>query len=282
MNKNIFTVLAALAMILSIASCNKEDDFAAPVISDVEIGYENSKIGYRGSELHIEANIVAEGKIDRIMLEIHPEGEHDHKAVSTTSDDDWEFEQTWTEFNGLKNTNFHEHIDIPLSAEPGDYHFHLQVIDMEGNVTDFEAELEIKNSENTSAPIITITSAPADEEEFHVGETISISGTVTHEFALGGMYIGLVRANQNLEDAQVNANNTITLLHTHDFNSIQNHTFTANMTVGATMDNNITPKPIEGEIAWQAGEYYILVKSKDAFGGPFGYSQRYNINIHLD
>jgi hypothetical protein len=283
MNKHIFIFLAALAFVMVITSCNKEDDFAVPVISDVEIGYENGKIAYRGSELHVEANIVAEGRIDRILVEIHPEGDHDHKSGKQIShDDEWEFEYTWTEFNGLKNTNFHEHIDIPVSAEPGDYHFHFEVIDMQGNVTEFEAELEVRNPENTTAPLITITSAPADGEEFHTGETISISGTVTHELALGGMYIGLVRASQNLEDEEVNATNTITLLHTHTFESPSNHAFTASITVGTAQDNNITPKPIEGDIAWHDGDYYILVKAKDAFGGPFGYSQHYHIDVHLD
>ncbi len=39
--------------------------------------------------------------------------------------------------------------------------------------------------------------------------------------------------------------------------------------------------PIEGNIACIEANYYILVKAKDAFGGPFGYYQRYPVNIHI-
>lgn len=289
MNKRnyVHLTLMAVAFLFIHISCSddKNDDFPAPLISNLEIGYHNSQEGYRGSDLHIDADIMAEGRIDRIVIEIHPESDHhhDHKAGHAAYHDEveWEFTHTWTEFSGLKNTNFHKHIDIPLAASPGDYHFHFMVIDMDGKVTTADADLKIKNPENTPAPEITITSAPADGEVFHLGEEITISGSVSHELGLGGMYIGLVRANQQLDDADVNASNTITLLHTHDFDSPHNHTFQASITVGAEYDNNITPKPIENDIAWQEGEYYILVKSRDAFGGPFGYSQRYPVEIHM-
>ncbi len=285
MNKNKFAIMTFIASLFVFVSCSEDDDFPAPVISDLEIGYDNSKIGYRGSDLHIDANIVAEGRIDRIVIEIHYEGDHhnDHNTGKNGDHDDhgWEFEHTWTEFNGLLNTSFHKHIDIPLHAEPGDYHFHFKVIDMQGKVTEVETEFEVKNPEDTNAPVITVTSAPADGEAFHIGDAISIAGTATHELGLGGMYIGLVRVNQNLEDAEVNSSNTITLLHTHDFDSPESHSFEASIVVGAEYDNNITPKPIEGDIDWQDGDYYILIKSRDAFGGPFGYSERFYIDIHM-
>ena len=275
MNKNIYVLFSIFALVFVFVSCTEDDDFPAPVISDLEIGYENSQVGYRGSELHIDANIVAEGRIDRIIIDIHHEGD-DH------DDYGWEFEYTWTKFNGLRNSSFHEHIDIPLNAELGDYHFYFTVIDMDGRVTEIKTEIEVVNPENTIAPVITVSSAPSDGEVFHMEDVISISGAVTHEQGLGGIYIGLVRVNQELEDAEVNASNTITLLYTHDFDSPESHTFDANITAGADEDNYNTPKPIEGEIAWQDGDYYILVKSRDAFGGPFGFSDRYYIHIQMD
>ncbi len=182
------------------------------MISDLEIGHDNSQVGYRGSDLHIDAEIVAEGRIDRITIEIHYEGDHHHHHNSPKNGDHddhgWEFEHTWTEYNGLLNTRFHKHIDIPVDAETGHYHFHFIVIDMQGKATEVERDLEIKNPEGTSAPVINVTSAPQDGEVFHIGDVISIAGTVTHDMALGGMYIGLVRDNQNLEDEEVNASNT--------------------------------------------------------------------------
>ena len=94
------------------------------------------------------------------------------------------------------------------------------------------------------------------------------------------MYIGLVREDQNLTDAEVNATNTITILHTHEFDSPDSHNFSASITVGATQDNNITPKDITGDIAWQSANYYIVVKCKDAFGGNWTFSNHYPIIIN--
>ncbi len=152
MNKRILNLLSLLSIVLIFNAC-AEDDFPAPEISDIEIGYDNSKVAYRGSELHIDAEIVAEGRIDRIVLEIHHKGDHAKKSGNAAKDDDhgWEVEMEWTEFNGLKNTNFHEHTDVPLDAELGYYHLHFKVIDMQGKVTEVEAELEVKNLENANA-----------------------------------------------------------------------------------------------------------------------------------
>ena len=149
MNKKILSMLTVFAMVVFV-SCSDDDDFPAPVISNLEIGYDNNKVGYRGHELHIDANIVAEGRIDRIILEIHYEGEGDHKSGQNGDHDDhaWEFEHTWTEFSGLLNTSFHEHIDIPHDAKLGDYHFHFKVIDQQGKVTDIETEFEVKESDD--------------------------------------------------------------------------------------------------------------------------------------
>jgi hypothetical protein len=284
MKNRLLNFIILLSAVFIFNAC-KDDDFPAPEISDFEVGLDNSLVAYRGSDLHLEANILAEGRIDRIVLEIHPEGEHNGKKSTAAANDEdhgWEVEMEWTEFDGLKNTNFHEHIDVPIDAELGHYHLHFKVIDKQGKVTEMEAELEVKNPENTNAPLITITSAPGNGAVFHDDDVISIAGTVTHELGLGGMYIGLVRVDQNLDNAQVNKNNTITLLHTHDFDSPTSHSFSASIAVGAAQDNDITPKPIEGDIAWQEANYYILVKAKDAFGGPFGYSQRYPVEIHMN
>lgn len=151
MNKKLFSILAIFTMALFvIVSCSDDDDFPAPVISDLEIGYENSKVGYQGGDLHIDAEIVAQGRIDRIVVELHYEGEHtDHKSGQNANDDHgWEFEYAWTEFDGLLNTTFHEHIEIPLDAELGSYHFHFKVIDLQGKVTEIETEFEVKDSDD--------------------------------------------------------------------------------------------------------------------------------------
>lgn len=137
----LFAVLFTFAAIIS--GCRKEP--AKPEIKTFELGYDNNKIAYAGDELHIDADIVAEGKIDRIIIEIHFEG-HNHKASGEIShDDEWEAEIVYTKFSGLKNTDFHEHIDVPDHAKAGDYHIHFKVIDMEGNSSSVEDEFEVKH-----------------------------------------------------------------------------------------------------------------------------------------
>ncbi len=282
MNTRIFLILTAFITGFFFTSCEKDDDnVPKPSIDMTELGYENSKIAYAGSDLHMEAEIVAEGNIDKVTVEIHHEGEHDEKSFSVVLDDhEWEVDTTFTEFSGLKNTTFHKHVDVPVHAETGDYHFHFVVTDMEGQQSSVEEELEIREPDDEVAPEMNISSAPSNNEEFSDGDAISITGSVSDDEALGGMYIGLVREDQNLSDEEVNATNTITMLHTHEFDSHTSHEFSATIDVGAEYDNNIEPKKIEGDIAWQSANYYIVVKVKDAFGGNWTFSDHYPVIIN--
>ncbi|MEZ5195737.1 MAG: DUF4625 domain-containing protein [Bacteroidales bacterium] len=269
---------------LFFTSCEKNNEVAKPVITIHELGegdnHGNNHIAIIGSDIHIEVEVVAEGKINTIQVLIHPEGEHHEKSMNEDGHEEWEVDTIYTKFSGLKNTTFHEHIDVDIHAEPGDYHFDFIVTDMEGNQSSAEAELEIQAPGDAVAPEIRISNAPANNQEFNNGETISISGSVSDDLALGGLYIGLVRTDQNLADAEVNDANTITLLHTHDFDSPVAHNFSASIIVGATYDNNTEPKEITGDIAWQSAKYYIVVKCKDAFGGNWTFSNHYPIVIN--
>ncbi|MEE4287122.1 MAG: DUF4625 domain-containing protein [Mariniphaga sp.] len=280
MKTKFFFIAIAFTASLFFTSCEKDDEVAKPVITINELGmgdsHGNDHIAIIGSDLHIEAEIIAEGKIDKVQIRIHSEGEHEEEG----GHEEWEIDTTYTKFSGLKNTIFHEHLDIALEAEPGEYHFDFVVTDMLGNQSYAEADLEIQQPDDDVAPEVNVTAAPSNNQVFNNGETISISGSVSDDKALGGIYIGLVRADQNLTDAEVNATNTITLLHTHDFDSTKAHNFSVNIAVGAAQDNNITPKDITGDIAWQSANYYILVKCTDAFGGNWTFSDRYPIEIN--
>jgi hypothetical protein len=269
---SLISILTAF-IILSLVSCKDDDDTSSPVISDLELGLSNSKTGYLADDLHVQATVVAKGTIHTIEVIIHPEDE--------SSDAVWEYDSVYTEFSGLKNTTFHKHIDISADADTGDYHFHFTVTDMEGYQTTLEEDLKITIPTDTESPVISVSTAPSNGETFSNGSTIAISGTVSDNIALGGLYIGLVRVDQNLEDADVNATNTITLLHTHDFKETDTYSFTASITVGAAQDNNITPKDITGDIAWQSASYYIVVKCKDAYGANWTFSDHYPISINL-
>lgn len=265
----IFFTVAIMAIF---SSCEKDDDVVPkPVIREIELGIGDSHVAYIGADLHIQAEIVAEGKIDKITVEIHQEegsGE--------------EIEAEYDEFVGLKNTTFHKHVDIPVTTVAGTYHFHLTVTDQEGNSTTLEEEITIEELADEEAPVLTVSLAPTNGQAFASGETITISGTVTDNTSLAGMLIALVYEDDNIADADVTGANTsvIVMLHTHTFDSEASHTFTASIEDGAANDNNMTPAPIQGDNAWKSGNYYILIKSKDAMGN-WVFSSHYPVVINL-
>ena len=129
-------ILAATSMVF-FNSCKKDETPAKPVITIMEIGegdtHGNDHTAIIGGEMHIEAEIIAEGKIDKVNIRIHPE----------SGIEGWELDTTYTKFSGLKNTTFHEHVDIDITATPGDYHFDFVVTDMEGNQGNAEADVLI-------------------------------------------------------------------------------------------------------------------------------------------
>ena len=144
--KNKIIITGILMAGICYGSCEKKNDdgsLPAPVVILNELGYENSMTAYAGSDLHIEAEIVAEGKIDKVSIDIHPEGGHAKSFLKTLQESEWVVDTTYTGFSGLKNTILHEHLDIPADADTGHYHFHLIVTDLEGQQTIVEEELEI-------------------------------------------------------------------------------------------------------------------------------------------
>ena len=142
MKSNIF-VLISIFTITFFVACKKDETPAKPVITILELGegdsHSNSRTAVIGEELHMEIDVVAEGKIDIIQVKLHHEGDHHVKATQ----EEWELDTTYTKFSGLKNTLFHEHIEIDASAEAGDYHFDFIVTDKEGNQSSAEAEVEL-------------------------------------------------------------------------------------------------------------------------------------------
>ena len=145
---NLTRFIIVLAISIAAVSCEK-DETKMPEILDFELGYDNSKTVHAGNDLHIDADIRAENRIDLIVIEIHFEGDH-KKSISVASGENhhgWEVDTTYYKFNGLKNSLFHEHLKVPLEAEPGEYHFYFKVIDMEGYTAEIKEDLEIREPE---------------------------------------------------------------------------------------------------------------------------------------
>ena len=178
MESNIYLKLLLIIATVLFSSCEK-DESAKPLIDNFELGYQNSKKATLGNDLHINAEVVAEGKINTIEVVIHSEEEHHGKGPGNVYHvSEWEFDSTYTEFSGLKNTTFHKHVEIPVTADTGTYHFHFIVTDLEGNQTAIEEDLLIEQPDDTMAHVITITQSPASGEPFTNGQTITIKGTI--------------------------------------------------------------------------------------------------------
>jgi len=130
-------LMVALTVIitLGLTACGSEDDDempAKPVVTLTEVGHDNSRHAHPGHDLHLEVTVVAEGLINRIDIEIHKQ--EDASATIT---------QVYTEgkYIGVRNTEFHEHIDIPETFSLGTYHLHFTVTDQKGQQTLTESEL---------------------------------------------------------------------------------------------------------------------------------------------
>lgn len=166
-----FKSLAIITFLgLVLHSCSSDDEgtpaVAAPVISNFEFGegsdHSTDQVAYKGSDLHMEGEINAEGVVSSISIDIHSD-----EVEAGEGEVDWDFEQTWTDASYLViNPTFHEHIDIPSNIPAGEYHIVLTVTDELGNSTKFEAHIQILDP-------ITISGFEMDEtvergSDFHV------------------------------------------------------------------------------------------------------------------
>ncbi|MEC3878855.1 DUF4625 domain-containing protein [Parapedobacter sp. 10938] len=133
-NKHFIYILLGLTL-FTWAACSKDESPAVdkPLIESLEVGHDNNRMVRPGGDLHLDAAILAPGGIAHITLEIHPE-----------IGDGWVFEQVFTDgYEGLKNTDFHQHIDVPVDAAEGEYHLHVTVTDQAGQVAEAESHLDI-------------------------------------------------------------------------------------------------------------------------------------------
>lgn len=264
MKTRVLKIVAVITSLMLFTSCEDDEvEISKPVIGELELGIDNSHIAYIGSDMHMQVELLAEGKIDLITIEIHKE--------DGTGD---EIEAEFTKYAGQKNGTFHEHIDIPAGTAAGEYHFHMTVIDQLGNSTTVEEEITLEVSTDTDGPAINVSDSPDENEEFSVGQQISISGKVTDDNTIGGIVIALVRAGGSEEPEDV------IIMHLEYYEDEDEIDFAATINAGSEYDNQETPELIEGDNAWQSADYYILVRAWDAFGNTTN-SQQYPVKVSL-
>lgn len=140
MKTRVFLMVTAVTAGIFLASCEKDEDkdTRKPVISNLIVGH-NDTI-HAGEGIHLEFGVSDNDQLAHYSIEIHAEEEHVHK--SALEHVHWDFDSTFTEVSGLKNKTVHHHeILVPEKAEPGEYHFHLSVADISGNLAEQEKEL---------------------------------------------------------------------------------------------------------------------------------------------
>ena len=159
MKKIIFIAASVLFCVFSLvlSSCSDDDDakqsVAKPVVALAEVGKENSKEAIAGKDLHLEGDLVADGLIARIDVTIA--AKNGNKTI---------VKQSYTEgkYIGVRNTTFHEHLDIPADAAPGAYTVTFVVTDKLGQSTTFTSDLTVKALDKT-APTITFKEVGEDD-----------------------------------------------------------------------------------------------------------------------
>ncbi len=132
---SLFMTLFAIVTIVFTACSSSDDETlpAKPVITLTEVGHDNSGHAHPGHDLHLEAELLAEGIIKSINVEIHQENGSPLVSVAYNEG----------KYIGVRNTEFHEHIDIPATAALGKYHLNFTVTDQKGQQTTVTSDLHL-------------------------------------------------------------------------------------------------------------------------------------------
>ncbi|MGY0392642.1 DUF4625 domain-containing protein [Bizionia sp. KMM 8389] len=158
--KSNFKFLAMVAFLGTfLYSCSSDDDASsavnsgsnAPQITSFEYGegsvHSTDPIAYKGGDIHIEAEILAQSPVSSITVIIHS-----HDLVAGEGEEEWDYENVYTDANLLVlNPTFHKHIPVPSTAPAGEYHLEFIVTDSQGNTTETEGHIDILEPISLSA-----------------------------------------------------------------------------------------------------------------------------------
>ncbi len=280
--KKLKYIIVAMLLISSFAiiSCEKEDaDTQKPVIT-LSAPAEDEVL-YIGADVHFEIDFQDDVELKSYKVDIHSNFDgHTHKSTATGDSVAFSYQKSWNFDAGQKNAHVHHHeIVIPEEIDgheisQGDYHFMIYCTDAAGNESWLAVPIEIKKSADTQAPTLTNMVVPSANQTFSNGQTISISGTITDNQHLEGLFVAIMP--QGATNEQVTASGCFAvMLHEHDaLHELQTYNFAASIQVGQAQDNNNPSKAI----TWTAGNYFVIVKSLDESGNTV-FSAQYPIVI---
>jgi len=273
------TAIMLLTVVLFATSCEKdEEDTQKPVIT-IE-GPEQNEVLYLGSGIHFEVEFSDDTELKSYKVDIHSNFDG-HTDKSTQHDSiSWSFQKSWNFDAGQKNALVHHHeIVIPKEYDgkeisQGNYHLMIYCTDAAGNESWIAIPVKIMKSADKIAPTFSKIVAPTTNQVFANGTTIQISGTVSDDNHLDGLFIAIMP--ENATNEQVDPTNCLAVMvHEHDaVHEKQTYDFTASIVVGQAQDKNNPAK----NVTWKPGNYFIIVKSPDE-SGNVGFSQKYPIVI---
>lgn len=180
MKKIMIMAASVLCCVLSmvVASCDNGDEptVAKPVATLAEVGEENSKEATAGKDLHLEGDLEAEGLIARIDV-----------TVATADGKTTIVRQSYTEgkYIGVRNTTFHEHLDIPADAAAGAYTLTFVLTDRLGRSTTFTSALTIKALDRTAPSVTFQEVGEGDSHRAVIGQEMHLEAQVeaSHKIA---------------------------------------------------------------------------------------------------
>lgn len=127
-------LLSCMILFISTSCSSSNDDTPSkPTITLTEVGVNNSKAVAPGDDLHLNAEITADGLIALISINIIED--NGTFAVDETF--------STGSYVGVRNTTFHEHIDIPAEAPEGNYKLNFTVTDQKGQTTIVQSDLTV-------------------------------------------------------------------------------------------------------------------------------------------
>lgn len=186
-----YTYLLSAVFALFLASCSKDENkeivSALPVIQHVEIGLNNSKKAYTESDLHLEAEIVAEAGIKKVEVQITPKVDGPSTFMIV--------ESYTTKFLNKKEAELHEHYDVPKNAKEGEYSVVIIVIDQLDRKVTYEDTLTIEK--DPSLPTATERLASYDSN------ILSVKATIKAPNKLASVVVKVKDIEQKFEDTDL-------------------------------------------------------------------------------
>ncbi len=132
-------ILTLATVVLTVAACSDKStgpSAAPPVITLTEVGEEIENTAIVGEDLHLEAEIEAEGRIETVQLRIA-------QQTGKTYSRPWSLDVTWDQYRGETDAHVHKHVDIPADAPIGTYDLVMIVKDQKGKTAQVRRDLQI-------------------------------------------------------------------------------------------------------------------------------------------